>query len=51
MPGTRPGTGAKQPETKTALTRKTAAEAKALIIWSPDVNSHLTGKDPDAGED
>ena len=27
------------------------AEAKALIIWSPDVNSQLTGKDPDAGED
>ena len=27
------------------------AEAEAPILWPPDVNSRLTGKDPDAGED
>ena len=27
------------------------AEAKAPIIWPPDVKSRLTGKDPDAEED
>ena len=26
------------------------AEAEVLIFWSPDVNSWLTGKDPDAGK-
>ena len=31
------------------LTRRTDAEA--LILWSSDVNSHLTGKHPDAGKD
>ena len=29
----------------------TDAEAQAPIIWPPDVNSRLTGKDPDAGKD
>ena len=29
--------------------RKT--DAKALILWPPDTNSWLSGKDPDAGED
>ena len=27
------------------------AEAEASILWSPDVKSWLTGKDPDAGKD
>ena len=27
------------------------AEAKAPVFWSPDVNSWLIGKDPDAGKD
>ena len=27
------------------------AEAEALILWLPDANSRLTGKDPDAGKD
>ena len=27
---------------------RTDAEAEAPIIWSPDVNSQLTGKDPAA---
>ena len=30
---------------------KTDAEAKAPILWPPDVKSQLTGKDPDAGKD
>ena len=29
----------------------TDAKAEALIIWPPDVNSWLTGKEPDAGKD
>ena len=27
------------------------AEAEAPILWPPDVNSQLIGKDPDAGKD
>ena len=30
---------------------KTDAEAEAPILWPPDVNSWLIGKDPDAGKD
>ena len=30
---------------------KTDAEAKALILWPPDANIQLFGKDPDAGKD
>ena len=30
---------------------KTDAEAKALILWPPDVKSQLIGKDPDAVKD
>ena len=30
---------------------RTDAEAEALILWPPDANSHLTGKDPDTGKD
>ena len=30
---------------------KTDAEAEAQIIWPSDVQSCLTGKDPDAGKD
>ena len=33
------------------FTGRTVAEAEAPILWSPDVNSWLTGKDPDAGKD
>ena len=29
----------------------TDAEVEAPILWSPDVKSHLTGKDPDTGND
>ena len=29
----------------------TDAEAEILILWSPDANNWLTGKDPDAGKD
>jgi len=29
----------------------TDAEAKAPILWSPDVKSQLIRKDPDAGKD
>ena len=29
----------------------TDAEAKAPILWPPDANSRLLGKDPDAGKD
>ena len=31
--------------------RRTDAEAEALVLWSPDVNSQLFGKDLDAGKD
>ena len=30
---------------------RTNAEAEALILWPPDANSWLIGKDPDAGKD
>ena len=30
---------------------RTEAEAKAEILWPPDVNGHLTGKETDAGKD
>ena len=30
---------------------RTDAEAKALILWPPDVKSQLIGEDPDAGKD
>ena len=30
---------------------KTAAEAKAPILWPPDMKSRLIGKDPEAGKD
>ena len=30
---------------------KTDAEAEALVLWPPDVNSWLIGKDSDAGRD
>ena len=30
---------------------RTDAEAKAPILWPPDLKSCLTGKDPDAGKD
>ena len=30
---------------------RTDAEAKAPILWSPDTNSQLTGKDLDAVKD
>ena len=30
---------------------RTDTEAEAPILWSPDVKSWLTGKDPDAGKD
>ena len=33
------------------LIRKTDTQAEAPIIWSPDANSQLIGKDPDAGKD
>ena len=29
----------------------TVAETEAPILWSPDVKSQLTGKDPNAGKD
>ena len=32
-------------------TGRTDAEAEAPILWSPDVKSWLTGKDPDAGKE
>ena len=31
--------------------RKTDAEAEAPILWPPDANSRVTGKDPDTGKD
>ena len=30
---------------------RTNAKAEAPILWSPEVNNQLTGKDPDAGKD
>ena len=33
------------------LIGRTDAKAETLILWPPDVNSRLTGKDPDAGKD
>ena len=33
------------------ITGRTYAEAKALILWPPDVKNQLIGKDPDAGKD
>ena len=33
------------------LIGRTDAEAEAPVFWSPDVNSQLTGKVPDAGKD
>ena len=30
---------------------RTDDEAKAPILWPPDLKSHLTGKAPDAGKD
>ena len=27
------------------------SDAKALVLWPPDVKSQLIGKEPDAGED
>ena len=30
---------------------RTDAETEAPILWPPDANSQLIGKDPDAGED
>ena len=33
------------------FTGMTDVEVEALVLWSPDVKIHLTGKDPDAGND
>ena len=33
------------------LIGRTDAEAEAPILWPPDANSQLIGKDPDAGKD
>ena len=33
------------------LIGRTDAKAETPILWPPDVNSRLTGKDPDAGKD
>ena len=33
------------------LIGRTDTEAEALILWTPDANSQLTGKDPDARKD
>ena len=33
------------------FTGRTDAEAEAPVFWPPDVESYLTGKDPDAGKD
>ena len=30
---------------------RTDAEAETPVLWPPDANSHLIGKDPDAGKD
>ena len=39
------------PEFRRTEIRRTDAEAKAPILWSPDAKSRLIGKDPDAGKD
>ena len=36
---------------KSTLGTHWKTEAEALILWSPDVKSQLTGKDPDAEKD
>ena len=33
------------------FTGRTDVEAEATILWLPDENSQLTGKDPDADKD
>ena len=33
------------------LIGRTDAEAEASVLWPPDVNSQVIGKDPDAGKD
>ena len=33
------------------FTGRTDAEAEATVLWPPDANSQLTGKDPDAEKD
>ena len=33
------------------FTGRTGAEAEAPILWPPDAESWLSGKDPDAGKD
>ena len=33
------------------ITGRTDAETKGTILWTPDVKSWITGKDPDAGKD
>ena len=33
------------------LIGRTDAEAETPILWPPDMNNWLTGKDPDAGQD
>ena len=33
------------------FTGKIGAEAKAPVLWPPDIKSPLTGNDPDAGKD
>ena len=33
------------------FTGRIDTEAKTPILWPPDANSRLTGKDPDAGRD
>ena len=30
---------------------RTDAEAEAPVVWPPDANNSLTGKDPEAGKD
>ena len=30
---------------------RTDTETEALTLWPPDAKNHLTGKDPNAGED
>ena len=33
------------------LIERTDSEAEAPILWPPDVNGQLIGKDPEAGKD
>ena len=33
------------------FTGRTDAQAEALVLWPPDVNSQLIGEDPDASKD